>query len=76
MPTITADVDYVQGILRYGWYELNLSEEDYEKFKKLSKEEQMQKIEDDAKFIVGDYDVDSIGDITDIYLPEETNDRN
>lgn len=72
MPVITAEVEYVQGTLRYGYYELDLSEEKYEEFKKLSKEEQKQEIEDNGNFVIGEYDIDSVGDITDIYLPEET----
>lgn len=69
MPTITADVEYIQGTLRYGYYELSLSDKEYEEFKKLSEEEQKQKIEDNGNFQVEDYDLDSVGDITNIYLP-------
>lgn len=42
MKRIVLNCDYVQGYLRDGHFELNLNEEDYEKFKSLSQEEQLE----------------------------------
>ena len=40
MHTICGDLDYVYGYLRYGHLELELNDEDFEKFKSLSLKEQ------------------------------------
>lgn len=42
MKRIVLNCDYVQGYLRDGHLELDLSDEDYEKFKSLSEEEQLE----------------------------------
>lgn len=42
MKRIVLNCEYVQGFLRDGHLELDLSDEDYEKFKSLSKEEQLE----------------------------------
>lgn len=39
MHTIFGDLDYVYGYLRYGHLELELDDEDFEKFKSLSLKE-------------------------------------
>ena len=62
---IIADVDYVTGHLRYGHWELELSDKDYNEYKNLSEEDKISWIED-GKFIVDDYEVDDIGIITEI----------
>lgn len=63
---IIADVDYVNGHLRYGHYELELDDEDYNKYKNLSEEDKISWIEDDGDFIVDDYRIYDIGTITEI----------
>ena len=40
MHTIFGDLDYVQGYLRMGHLEMELNDEDFEKFKSLSLKEQ------------------------------------
>lgn len=62
---IIADVDYVIGHLRYGHYELKLSDEDYKEYKSLSEKDKISWIED-GEFIVDDYRIDDIGLITEI----------
>lgn len=42
MKRIVLNCEYVQGFLRNGHIELDLSDGDYEKFKSLSKEEQLE----------------------------------
>lgn len=42
MKRIVLNCEYAQGFLRDGHLELDLSDEDYEKFKSLSKEEQLE----------------------------------
>ena len=63
---IIADVDYVNGHLRYGHYELELNNEDYNKYKNLSEEDKISWIEDDGDFIIDDYRIYDIGTITEI----------
>ena len=63
---IIADVDYVTGHLRYGHWELKLTDEDYKKYKNLSEEDKISWIEEDGEFIVDNYRIDDIGTITEI----------
>jgi len=62
---IIADVDYVTGHLRYGHWELELSDKEYEEYKNLSEEDKVSWIED-SNFIVDDYRIYDIGTITEI----------
>lgn len=62
---IVADTEYVCGHLRYGHYELNLNEEEYNEYKNLSEEDKISWIED-RNFIVDDCEIDDIGSITEI----------
>lgn len=63
--TIIANIDYIVGHLRYGHFELNLTDEEYLKFISLSKEEQENWVRD-GELIIDDYRVDDYGDITSI----------
>ena len=63
---IIADVDYVTGHLRSGHWELELDDEDYNRYKNLSEEDRMSWIEDDGDFIIDDYRIYDIGTITEI----------
>jgi hypothetical protein len=63
---IIADVDYVTGHLRSGHWELELNDEDYNGYKKLSEEDRMSWIEDDGDFIIDDYKICDVGTITEI----------
>jgi len=62
---IIADVDYVTGHLRYGHWELDLSDKEYEEYKNLSEEDKISWIED-GNFIIDDYRIYDIGTITEI----------
>lgn len=55
---ITLNCDYVQGFLRSGHFELELSEEDYNKFKSSSEEEQIDWITDCGELIIDSYRVE------------------
>lgn len=66
MKTITAEVEYVQGHLRYGHYELELADEEFEKFKDMSCDEQESYVRKKGHLVIDDYYVDDIGPITDI----------
>lgn len=65
---ITAQVEYISGHLRYGHYECNLTEEEYEEYKLYSEEEKKEYIIENGTFTVDDYSVEDIGDITDINI--------
>ena len=62
---IIADVDYVTGHLRYGHWELELSDKEYEEYKNLSEEDKVSWIEE-GNFIIDDYRIYDIGTITEI----------
>lgn len=66
MHIICGDLDYVQGHLRYGHLEMELNDEDFEKFKSLSLKEQKEYLNDNGNLIVDDYEVDDWGSITEI----------
>lgn len=63
---IIADVDYVNGHLRSGHWELELDNEDYDEYKNLSEEDKISWIEEDGDFIIDDYRIYDIGTITEI----------
>ena len=65
MHTICGDLDYVYGYLRYGHLELELDDEDFEKFKSLSLKEQKEWLRDEGTIEVDDYRVEDCG-ITEI----------
>jgi hypothetical protein len=71
MKRIIADLTYLQGHLREGHLELLLSDNQYEEFKKLSIEEQQNKLREEAQVIADDYEVDDIGCIEDIFVRDE-----
>ena len=66
MHTICGDLDYVYGYLRYGHLELELNDEDFEKFKSLSLKEQKEWLWDKGSVEIDDFSVDDIGSITEI----------
>lgn len=66
MHTIFGDLDYVQGYLRMGHLEMELNDEDFEKFKSLSLKEQKEWLRDEGAVKVDDFSVDDIGSITEI----------
>lgn len=68
MKTVTAEVEYVQGYLRYGHYEAELTDEDFEKFKNMSCNEQKKYIRKAGHFVIDDYCIDDIGPITDVNM--------
>lgn len=63
---IIADVDYVTGHLRDGHWELELNNEEYNKYKNLSEKDKISWIEEDGNFIVDDYRIYDIGTIIEI----------
>lgn len=66
MHTICGDLDYVYGYLRYGHLELELNDEDFEKFKSLSLKEQKEWLWNEEAVKVDDYRVEDCGSITEI----------
>lgn len=66
MHTIYGDLDYVQGYLRMGHLEMELNDEDFEKFKSLSLKEQEEWLKDEGYTVLDDYVIDDRGDITEI----------
>lgn len=55
---VIANCDYICGHLRFGHYELNLTDEEYEEFKSLSEEEQSDWIESEGLLEVDDYEIE------------------
>ncbi len=66
MHTIYGALEYVQGYLREGYLEMELNDEDFEKFKSLSLKEQEEWLKDEGYTVLDDYIIDDIGDITEI----------
>ena len=63
MRIIIANVDYISGRLRSGHFELNLSNEKYEEFQNMSKEEQLNYIEDNGDLLIDDFSINDYGDL-------------
>ena len=63
---VTADLSYVVGHLRHGHYELELSDEEYEEFKKMDNYNKKEYICDCGEIIIDDYDMDDYGEIINI----------
>lgn len=70
MAKIIAGIDYLNGYLKYGHFELDLNESELEEFKNLSKEEQLEWIKDNGDLIVDNYELNDYGDIIDIEIVE------
>ena len=66
MTTVIGNVDYIDGYLRYGHFELDLDNEDLEEFKKLINEEKIQYLKENGILIIDDYRINDYGEITDI----------
>ena len=59
---ITCPVDYVCGHLRYGHYELKLTDEEFAEFQQLSDDDKASRLVE-GNFIVDSYEIDDIGDL-------------
>lgn len=70
--TVTANVDYVMGHLRYGHYEgtLELTEEEYEQFR-ANPVKFLNEYDHDLDFILDDYEIDGIGSIEEVDIINE-----
>ena len=66
MHTIYGDLEYVRGYLRMGHLEMELNDEDFEKFKSLSLKEQKEWLWDEEDVKVDDFRVEYCGSITEI----------
>lgn len=58
MKSIVLNCDYVQGYLRDGHFELDLTDEQYEEFSKLPKDEQIDYIKDCGSLEIDSYKVE------------------
>ena len=70
MALITAQVDYVNGYLRYGHWELSLEDKELEEFRNSSKEDQESWLIDNGSFVVDDYAINNYGDLQEIKIEE------
>ena len=66
MPIITAQVEYVAGHLRYGHYEVDVTDTELENFKELPRDIQEEFIKDNGEFLLDDYSIEDMGDIYEI----------
>lgn len=64
MHTICGELEYVQGFLRDGHFEMELNDEDFEKFKSLSLKEQKEWLEDEGCLKIDSYRIEDRGSIT------------
>ena len=70
MALITAEVDYVNGYLRYGHWELSLEGKELEEFLNSSKEDQESCLTENGSFVLDDYRVSDYGDLQEIKIEE------
>ena len=71
MATVIGEVDYVQGYLKYGHYELKLSDAKLEEFSKLSDKEKKAMLRDEGELIVDEAEIEDVGGITSIEIYKE-----
>lgn len=67
---VRGDLDYVRGYLRYGIKEMILNEEEYEEFSKMTREEQMEWLDDEGEVEILDYSLEDYGDVTSVEVKE------
>lgn len=74
---VTADLEYVQGHLRYGHMVMTMNEDEYQHFSKLSEENQQDYLDDYGELVVDDWEVYSRGELEDIQVTfkEEKNEN-
>ena len=70
MALITAQVDYVNGYLKYGHWELSLEDKELEEFKNSSKEDQESWLMNNGSFVLDDYEINDYGDLQEIKIEE------
>jgi len=63
---VTGEIDHISGHLRYGHFEMYLTAEEHQKFDTLTKQEQKEWLREDGEIIIDDFEVNDIGDITEI----------
>lgn len=70
--TVTANVDYVVGHLRYGHYEgmLELTDEEYAEFK-ADPVKFLNQYDHDLDFVLDDWEVDGMGNIEEVQILDE-----
>lgn len=64
---VKGSVEYVQGHLRYGHYELKIDKEEWDA---IPEEEKKSYLSECGNLVVDDYSVNFVGDITDISVKE------
>ena len=65
---VHADCDWIQGHTRWGHYEGELTEEEYQEYLSLSDEEKIEYIRDRCALIVDDTELDDCADPTNIQI--------
>ena len=65
---ITANCDGIVGHTRFGHWELNLTDAEYEDFNNLPEDEQIQYLKDEGSLIIDDYDIDDYEEPTNIQI--------
>ena len=70
MPVVIGNVDYVCCHLRYGHYELDLTDSELESFNSMDRSGQERYIREKGDFLVDDVAIDDIGDIVDVIIYE------
>lgn len=61
--TIIGNIDYIQGHIRYGHFELELTDKEYDEFQTLDEDAKIEWVRD-GELIIDDYRINDYGDIT------------
>lgn len=67
---VTADANWIQGHLRYGHWEMELTGAEYEEFKNLPEDVQIEYLKDNGSIIVDDYEIDDYEEPTNLKVNE------
>ena len=68
---VTADCGFICGHLRYGHWEVELTDSEYMDFCNMEESEKERFIEYNGHLVIDDYEIDDIGEPTDIQVYDE-----
>lgn len=68
MKTISAPVEYVDGHLRYGHMEVEVTDEVAEEVSNMSEEDRKEWLQDNGKLVIDDYRVNDYGDLGEVTI--------
>ena len=67
---VVSEPTWVDGHIRYGHFECEVPKELEEKFKNMSKEDQINYLKDNGELLIDDFEINDYGEISETYIEE------